>query len=91
MVDSHLLRTSNRSALVQIVASTAPEVDGDGALGSRLPGEVDGLASLSVQAGGGNVERVGAVGVSLALSEGKQRSGGDSQEGGCGETHVDEE
>jgi hypothetical protein len=79
-------RTSNGGALVQVIAGAAPEEDGDGALGGGLPGELDGLAGLGVQAGGGDVERVGSVGV---LSEGEKGCGGDGQEGGCGETHVD--
>lgn len=54
-------RTSNGNALVQVVAGAAPEVDGDGALSSGLPGKVDGRASLSVQARSRNVEGVGAV------------------------------
>lgn len=84
-------RTSNGSALVQVVASTAPEVDGDGALGGGLPCEVDSLASLSIQAGSRDVERVGAVRFASALSESKQGSGGNGQEGGLGETHGDSE
>jgi len=81
--------TSNGSTLVKVVAGAAPEVDGDGAFGRGLPCEVDGLAGLGVQAGGGDVERVGTVGV-IALSESKQGRGGNSQEGRCGETHVDD-
>jgi len=79
-------RTSNSNTLVQVIASTTPEKDSDGALSSRLPCELDSLAGLGVQAGGGNVERVGSVGV---LSESEQRDGGECQEGGSGETHVD--
>lgn len=81
-----VLLTSNGNTLVQVIAGAAPEVDGDGAIGGGLPGEVDGLAGLGVQAGGGDVERVGSVGV---LSESEKRRGGDGQKGGCGETHVD--
>lgn len=90
MISLHSKRTSNRNTLVQVAAGTTPEVDGDSTLGSRLPGKVDSLASLGVQARSGNVERVGAVGIFLALSESKQGTGGDSQEDGCGETHVGE-
>jgi hypothetical protein len=78
--------TSNSNTLVQIIASTAPEENSDGALGRGLPSEIDSLAGLGVQAGGGDVERVGSVGV---LSESEKGRGGDGQEGGCGETHVD--
>jgi hypothetical protein len=78
--------TSNSNALVQIIASTAPEENSDGALGRGLPSEINSLAGLGVQAGGGDVERVGSVGV---LSESEKGRGGDGQEGGCGETHVD--
>ena len=81
-------RTSNGGAFFQVVAGTAPKVDGDGAFGRGFPCEVDGLAGLGVQAGGGDVERVGSVGLA-ALSENKQGGGGNSQEGRCGETHVD--
>ena len=81
-------RTSNGGAFFQVVAGTAPKVDGDGAFGRGLPSEVDGLAGLGVQAGGGDVERVGTIGLA-ALSENKQGGGGNSQEGGCGETHLD--
>lgn len=88
MVDLKSKRTSNGNTLVQVVAGTAPEVDGDGTLSSGLPGKVDRRASLGVQAGSRNVEWVGAVGLTT-LSESKQGSGGDSQEGGCRETHVD--
>jgi hypothetical protein len=83
-------RTSNRDTLVQGVAGSTPEVDGDGALGGRLPGEVDGLAGLGVETCGGNVERVRTVWGLSALSISKQRCGSDSQEGGW-ETHVDGE
>lgn len=61
VADSILRRTSNGNTLVQVVASTASEVNGDGALSSGLPGKVDRRASLSVQAGSRDVERVGAV------------------------------
>ena len=61
MVDLMSRRTSNGSTLVQVVAGTAPEVDGDGTLSSGLPGKVDRCAGLGVQAGSRDVERVGAV------------------------------
>lgn len=61
MIDWRSKRTSNGNTLVQVVAGTAPEVDGDGALGGGLPGKVDRLASLSVQRCSRDVERVGAV------------------------------
>jgi hypothetical protein len=61
VVDTGLKRTSNGNALVQVVAGTAPEVDGDWALSSGLPGKVDSLASLSVQRCSWDVEGVGAV------------------------------
>jgi hypothetical protein len=79
--------TSNGFALVQGIAGTAPEEDGDGTLSGGLPGEVDGLAGRGVQASCGNVEGVGSVGF---LSEGEKGRGGDGQEGGSGETHVDD-
>lgn len=77
-------RTGNGLALVQVVAGAAPEVDGDGALGGGLPGKVDGVAGLSVQALGRDVERVGAIGVGGALGG---SDGDDGQDGGGGETH----
>jgi hypothetical protein len=80
-------RTSNSNTLVQVIAGTTPEEDSDGALGSGLPCELDSFAGLGVQAGGGDVERVGSVGV---LSESEQWGGGDGQEGGRGETHDDD-
>jgi len=83
-------RTSNSDTLVQGVAGTASEVDGDLALSSGLPGKVDRCASLSVQALGRNVEGVGAIGFTT-LSKSKKGRGGDGQEGGCGETHLDVE
>jgi hypothetical protein len=61
MIDMDTERTSNSDTLVQGVAGSTPEVDGDGALSGRLPGEIYGLAGLGVEACGGNVERVGAV------------------------------
>ena len=61
MISQGWKRTSNGNTLVQGVAGTTPEVDSDGTLSSRLPGEVDRLASLRVEALRRNIERVGAV------------------------------
>lgn len=82
--------TSNGSTLVQVVAGTAPKVDSDGSLGGRLPGQVDSLAGLGVEALRGNVERVGSVGLA-SLSSGKEGGGSGGQERGSSETHVDDD
>lgn len=89
VVRVELGRTGNSGSLVQRIAGTAPEEDGDGSIGGGLPGKLDGFAGLGVQALRRDVERVGAIGVVASLGKDKERGGGDGQKGGRREKHVD--